>query len=180
MPSETEREIEQHLNRTPALSLRDMDSKVLAAFITDMAQNIFSYDEISQRYGLSMATMLDIVRRDGIAQQIKARRAVFTSGDSVQERTKTLYGLIAMDAASRLDQVIHDPATPIGAVLDGLTLAARNAGVYNSGSQKTDIITPMGGAQFAVNITFAGAKGATIETTAAQREAVTIDGSAEG
>lgn len=153
-----EQAIDAELAATPALTIMSLDDKVLSAFITDVAQDIYSHTEICERYGVSYpAGMLDLIRRPGIAKRIKERRAIWNSGESIQDRNRAYYGTVAMEGASKLDKLIQAGDTPPALVMEGITIASRNAGIYNSGGGGKVEGSTQVGAQFAINIVFSGA-----------------------
>lgn len=153
----TDKAIDAAIDAVPALTVYSADAEVLSAFVTDMAEEIYSRTEIRTRYGMTAQTMLDFLRRPGIIERIKARRAVFRSGESIQERNRAYYGSIALDGASKLDKIIHDKLTTATQVLDALTLASRVAGTYSPASKPEGFMAGGSpGSTFSVNINFSG------------------------
>lgn len=166
--------IEQHIQSVSALGGMT-DPKVMMAFITDMAQDIHTKQEICDRFGISMTDMLAIIKREGVARQIRERRAIFQSGDSVQDRARAYYGVVALDAAPKLDAIIHNPTSSAGNVLDALTLASRAAGIHTAPAATVAAGATIG-ARFVVNINFTGQEPKNITLEGAAGPPMPLDG----
>jgi hypothetical protein len=156
--SETQAEtaIDATIAAASALNPALLDDRVMNSLITDLAQDIFTKQDICVRYGLTMADLLDFVRRPGLAIRIKQRRAVFMSGDSIEDRNRAYFGMVTLEAAPKLDRIIHDDKTPAATKLDAITTSAKIAGIFTTGGPKSVQGSTQVGSQFSVNITFSG------------------------
>lgn len=160
MSQTTEDLIDAEIDAAPAFNLAKATPLVLTSIVTDLAQDILDKHEICRNYGMTMEQLLDFVRRPGITEQVKQRRAVFRSGskDSIEDRNRAYFGAVTLDAAPVLDAIIHDDKLTPTVRLDAITLAARNAGVFNTGGPKSAQGHTQVGSQFSVNITFKGGR----------------------
>ncbi len=104
--------------------------------ITDLAQKIFSTEEVAARYALTMAQLRALVARPPVFAQIKRQKALWASDGNVEARTRTLYLMGVEHAAPEVINNISDAKLSPAQRAEFLKLAMRVAGVDGLPSQQ--------------------------------------------
>lgn len=150
--------IDRLVDNTPTV-VRTFDPDDATAFslINDLALQLHSSAIIAARYGLTLPALHHWLKQPEVLRRAKQRRAHFQSDTGIIERNRAMYGLMHLDAATRLDRIIHDPATPPAVLIEALKHTAKTASLDTT--PRVDPNVGAGGPagpQFAINILFSG------------------------
>jgi hypothetical protein len=111
-----------------------IDTDLLHRFVADMAQGIYPYDVIAERYGFGdWETMFNFLSEaPPVRKLIQQHKAAYESNDAVQDRVRLKAGLATEASIARVQNLIMDPQTPNGQVLAGYEALAKTAGTYGN------------------------------------------------
>lgn len=184
MQDETDRLIEDLVEKAPALRDLEISSLPMRAFMVDIAQDIYPKDAIAKRYNLTLAEMLMILQLPGVIARVREMRAVWQSGLNTNERTKAYFSLVAMEAAPVFDKILHDPNVGVRDKIDALKQAGLISGLTAPAPRDGVGAPGAPGNQFGVNIIFSSGAQERITTvvdppTPVELPTITLDGSTE-
>lgn len=113
-------------------AVHQIEDELLLAFVIDVAQNIYPYELIAERYGFaSGAVMFEFIKNnEAIRKQIGRHRAAFGSDQGVQDRVRLKAGLGAEELVPYVTLRCKHPDTPFGQVLAGAEWLSKTAGTY--------------------------------------------------
>jgi hypothetical protein len=161
MSDDIEEQIETLVTSGPAISSFSLENVALRALITDLAQQIYSTEEICERYGMTKNDLWKVLQIPAILLRVREQRAIWTSGASIQDRIRAHFGIVALESAPVLDKMIHNTNVGVREKIDAIKEVSKNAGIVSG----NNLVQSGGGAmQFAVNIIFSDGKEASITT----------------
>lgn len=107
-----------------------VDEELLEKFITDVAQGIYDYDTIGERYGLGDAAGVFWVLQNNpyIRRLAKRAKAAFDSDEAVDKRVRLKAGLAVERLIPQIADLVDKADTPTGQKIDGFHKLMRAAG----------------------------------------------------
>lgn len=168
MSQSTEAAITSLINTAAVMPLvADLEDHLVKRLISDLVQDIHTYETIGIRYGFGgWAGLLAYLRANPhIVARIKQLKALNDSAMSVNERIqlKAAHGL--EDALVQTTIAMTDPAVPIAHRIDYVKIHERLSGAGSQAAVKNGAVV---GAQFNLVINFPGGRQEKISTTVAE------------
>jgi hypothetical protein len=89
------------------------DPTLLSAFITDVANGLWSPDELAARHGFdSVAAMREFLKRPPVFRMVKQARAVWSSAAGTNARISEKAKLLVEDNIGKISRLAMDPGVP--------------------------------------------------------------------
>lgn len=158
--------INQIVDAEPVLEDPELDTQLLSAFTTDIAENIHDPKEIAKRYGFATGErMVDWMNRNrGVVKMIAAKRAAFNANQNIESVNRKKANFILGEAMPDMAKVMFDPRAPASVRLDTFKAFSRVAGVDGLPAAAAIGGKDAGGNGFTVNFLFSGQPTQTITT----------------
>lgn len=107
-----------------------VDEELLPKFVNDIAQGIYDYDTIGERYGLGDAQGVYWVLENNpyIRRLAQRAKAAFDSDEAVDKRVRLKAGLAVERLIPQIADIVDRADTPTGQKIDGFHKLMRAAG----------------------------------------------------
>lgn len=156
-----EAQIDALVDEIPTVGSFAPDDATAMLLVNDLATQLHPYSTIAGRYGLTLGQLVEWIKQPEVRRRIKQRRAAWQSDAALTERNRALYGVISLDAAPVLDQILHDKTAPAASRLEAFKILGKFAGLEGN-PREAQGQPGVAGAQFSVSISFSGGRVETI------------------